>query len=67
MGETAGLIIEGIQDYDKQDSAFQSQDLISNHYGVKFFAKYNSSQPLDKQLSEFFKNPDKFDRGWKIK
>jgi len=67
MGETTGIIIEAIQAYDKQDSAFQSQDLISNAYGTTFFANYNHAKPLDKQLTEFFKNPDKFGRGWKIK
>ncbi len=67
LGQVAGLGIEAVQGFDKQESAFQSQDIISNHYGARFFAKYDPALPLDRQLSDFFKNPEYFDRGWKIK
>lgn len=68
MGETAGFGIEVMQAMSKQDSAFQAQDFVSNHYGAKFFAKYDPSRPFDEQLAEFFKHPEKFDApGWKVK
>ncbi len=68
MGETAGLGIEAWQAANKQDSAFQTQDFISNHYGTKFFSKYDDSKPFDEQLTEFFKHPEKFDApAWKVK
>lgn len=68
LGQRMGLLIEGWQASHEQDSAFQSQDLVSNYYGAKFFSKYVDSKPFSEQLEEFFKHPEKFDApGWKAK
>lgn len=60
MGNVAGLGIEARQAAGGQDSAFQSQDFISNYYGTKFFSAYDSAKPFDRQLNDFFDNPDDF-------
>lgn len=60
MGNAAGLGIEVRQAVGGLDSAFQSQDFISNYYGTKFFSAYDSAKPFDRQLNDFFENPDDF-------
>lgn len=60
IGNVAGLGIEARQAAGGLDSAFQSQDLISNYYGTKFFSAYDSTKPFDRQLNDFFENPDDF-------
>jgi hypothetical protein len=58
QGEAAGLAVETLQglsnDPNTRNSAFSSQDFLSNYLGEQFFSNYDSTLPLSSQLNEFF-------------
>ena len=54
QGEFVGLLFEIFQKIRGFNSAFDSQDFLSNYLGTKFYSEYNKNLSWQKNLLNFF-------------